>query len=137
MKALRLVLYAYNFDRLMRALANFPDVRAVGADDFRQVLTVHLRDGTRLGDQLVNIGLHGRDHATHHAVIAQVAHESTRVDIGKDRDLELFEILLGNLLRAPVRTDPRKLAHDEALNVRTGGFVVVAVGAVVSDLRVG
>ena len=31
----------------------------------------------------------------------------------------------------------RKLAHDQALDIRTRGFVVFGVGAVVADFRIG
>ncbi len=49
----------------------------------------------------------------------------------------MFEILFGDLLRAPVGTGPGKFADDQALDVRTGGFVVFGVGAVVADFRIG
>ena len=105
MKSLRLVFYAHNFDRLMRALAHFPDVRTIGADHFREILAVHFWDGARLGHQLLHVGLHRRDHATHDAVVAQVTNEGARVNVGQHRNLELLEILFGNLLRAPVGAD--------------------------------
>ena len=44
----------------------------------------------------------GGNHAAHHAVVAQVAHQGAGVDIGQHRDLELLQVLLGHLLRAPV-----------------------------------
>ena len=31
----------------------------------------------------------------------------------------------------------RKLAHDQSLDIRTRGFVVFGVGAVISDFRIG
>jgi hypothetical protein len=58
-----------------------------------------------------------------------MANQGTRVDIGEDRNLELFEILFGNLLRAPVGANAGELADDEAFDVRTRGFVVVGVGS--------
>ena len=137
MKALRLVFDADDFNRLMRALAHFPDVWPICRDHLRKVLPVHLWNRTRLGDQLLDIGFHGRNHAAHHAVVSQMAHEAAGVDVRKHRNLELLEIFFGYLLRAPIRADLRKLAHDQAFNVRARAFVVFGVGAVVADLRIG
>ena len=64
-------------------------------------------------------------------------HQRARVDLRQHRNLELFEIFFGHLLRAPVGADPGKLAHDQSLDVGTRGFVVFGVGAVVADFRIG
>src|SRR5690349_11068591 len=104
-KALGLVFYADHFDRLVRAFPDLPNVWAVGGDDFGKVGAIHLGNGPGLGYQFVDVGLDGRDDAPHDAVVAQVADEGASVDVGKNRDLELLEILFGNLLRAPIGAD--------------------------------
>ncbi len=64
-------------------------------------------------------------------------HQRARIDLRQHRNLELFEIFLGHLLRAPVGADSRKLAHDQSLDIRTRGFVVFRVGPVIADFRIG
>src|ERR1700681_816826 len=64
-------------------------------------------------------------------------HQRPRVDVGKHRHLELLQIFFGDLLRAPIGTDARELAHDQALDPRTRGFVIFLVSAVVADFGVG
>ncbi len=44
---------------------------------------------------------------------------------------------LASFVGAPVAGDGGELAHDEAFDVGPRGFVIVAAGAVVADLRVG
>src|SRR6202047_3073446 len=85
----------------------------------------------------MRITLDGRNHAPHHAVIAQMPHQRARVDVGKYWNLELLQILFGHLLRAPVRADLRELTHDQPLDPGTRGLVVVVVGSVVADFWVG
>ena len=67
----------------------------------------------------------------------QMPHQRARVDLRKHRNLEALHVLVGDLLRAPVRADRRELAHDQPLDVGLGGLVVCLVGAVVADLRIG
>src|SRR5579872_710083 len=62
-----------------------------------------------------------------------MAHQCSRVDVRQHGHLELLQILFGYLLRAPVRAHARELANDKAFDPRTRGFVVILVGAVVSD----
>src|SRR5207237_10865186 len=90
-----------------------------------------------LGDQLAGIALDGRYHAAHHAVVPQVTHQRARVDIRQHRDFELLQILFGDLLRPPVRTDPGEFAHDQAFDPRTRSLVVFLVGTVVADFWIG
>src|ERR1700677_1165559 len=66
-----------------------------------------------------------------------MAHQGARVNIGKNRNPELFHELVRHLLRAPVGTDLRKLAHDQPFNVRTNSFIVLGIGAVISYFRIG
>src|SRR4029077_2382747 len=98
----RFVFYADDRDRLVRTLAYFPDVRTGRAHDLGQISAIHFWNGQGLGDELLGIGLHGRDHATHHAVIAQVPYQRARVDVGQHWNLELFQVFFRHLLRAPV-----------------------------------
>src|SRR6266550_2384714 len=64
-------------------------------------------------------------------------YQRTRVDIRKNRNLELFQIFFHYLLRAPIRADFGKLAHDQSLDIGPHGFVVFRIGAVVPDFRIG
>ena len=66
-----------------------------------------------------------------------MAHQRARVDLGEHGNLVALEKFLGNLLRAPVGADARELAHDQPFDIRTRGFVVVGVGAVIADFRIG
>ena len=68
---------------------------------------------------------------------AKVTHEGAGVDFSEHGNLVTIEIFFSNLLRAPVGTDAREFADDEALNVRTGRLVVFGVGSVIADLGVG
>src|SRR5262252_7013823 len=136
-KPRRLVFYSDDFVGQVRALASFPNVGVVGRNDFRQVGAVHLRNRAGFADELVAVGLESRDHAAHHAVVAQVANQSTRVDIGKDGNFELLHVLVGHLLRAPVGAHFRKLADNQALDVRARGLAVFRSSTVVADFGVG
>ena len=69
-------------------------------------------------------------------MIAQVADQCASVDIPEDRYLELFQVFFRNLLRAPVGAHARKLADDQALNIRACGFVIFGVRAVIADFRI-
>src|SRR5690349_8213612 len=64
-------------------------------------------------------------------------HQRPRIDLRQHWNLELFEIFLGHLRRAPVRADSRKLAHDQSFDIRTRSFVVLRVGSVIADFRIG
>src|ERR1039458_5948866 len=66
-----------------------------------------------------------------------MADQRARVDIGEDGNLVLLHKLVGDLLRAPVGTDFRKLADDQTFDVGAVRLVVVGVGAVVADFRIG
>ena len=66
-----------------------------------------------------------------------MADQGAGIDIGDHRDLEFFQILVGHLLRAPVGADGRELAHRQTFYIRMRGLVVVRIGAVIADLRVG
>ena len=70
-------------------------------------------------------------------LVAQMAHQGAGVDLAEHWNLVALQILFGDLLRAPVGADARKLAHDQALDVRARGLVVVGVGAVVADFGIG
>ena len=60
-----------------------------------------------------------------------------RVSMSASTGIVPLHVLVGHLLRAPVGADPRKLAHDQALNIGPRGLVIVLVGAVVADLGIG
>src|SRR5215469_3413771 len=133
-KARWLVFHSDHGNRFVRALADFPHVRSLGADFLRRVGTVHPRKGARLRDQFLRVTLDGRDHTAHHAMIPQMAHQSARIDIREHWHFELLQIFFRHLLRAPVRADARELAYDQPFNPRTRSLVIVLVGTVISDL---
>ncbi len=66
-----------------------------------------------------------------------MAHQGARVDLGQHRNRVPLHVLIGDLFGAPVGTDLRELANDQALDIGLGRFVVSLVGAVVSDLGIG
>ena len=108
-----------------------------GGDFLSQVGAIHLRDGARLRYKFLGVELQRRDDSAHHPVIAQMAHQSPGIDLAQHRNLVALQIFFRNFLRAPVRADARELAHDQAFDVRTRSFVVVGVGAVIADFRIG
>ena len=48
-----------------------------------------------------------------------------------------LEILLCRFLRTPVGSQRRKFAHYQAFDVGLAGFLIVAIGADISDVRIG
>src|SRR5271163_4914022 len=70
-------------------------------------------------------------------MVAQMAHQRASINVGEYWNLETFQELVGDLLRTPVGTHARELAHDQAFNVRACGFVVIRVGAVIADFGIG
>jgi hypothetical protein len=48
-----------------------------------------------------------------------------------------FEICARQFIRAPVARHRRKLAHHQSLNERLSCFVILDVGSVIANLRVG
>jgi hypothetical protein len=78
-----------------------------------------------------------RNHAAHHAVRPQVAHQRAGVDLRQHRNRIALHVLVGDLLGAPIRADGRELADDQALDIGLGRLVVRPASAVVADLWVG
>src|SRR5271166_4331130 len=131
------VFHPHNLSRLIGANALFPLINARGGDFLRQVEAVHLWNGARLGHQFLGVEFEGRNYSAHHAVRTEVAHQGSGVDLRQDRNFVAFEIFFGDLLRSPVRADARKLAHNQALDVRACRLVVLGIRAVISDLGIG
>jgi hypothetical protein len=48
-----------------------------------------------------------------------------------------LEILLRGFLRTPVRSKRRKFAHYQPFDVGLRRFLIVAIGADISDVRIG
>src|SRR5215469_1785285 len=65
-----------------------------------------------------------------------MAHQSTGIDVPDDRHVVALEEALGRLAGAPIRRQRRKFAHDECFDVWPGRFLIVEIGADVSDVRV-
>ena len=60
-------------------------VAGLGRNHPGQIGAVHLADVSGSLDQSFRIRQCGRDHAAHHAVVAQVPHQGARIDLGKHR----------------------------------------------------
>ncbi len=133
----RRVFHADNLCRLVRAHTLIPLIDVARGDFLRQVRAIHLGDRARLRDQLLGVDLQRRDDSAHDSVVAQMPNQGARVDLAQHRNLVALQIFFRNFLRAPVRADPRELAHDQAFDIRPRGFVVVRVGAVIADFRIG
>src|SRR5208337_4950149 len=78
-----------------------------------------------------------KNHTAHDAVVAQVTHQRTRVDIGQHGNFELFEKPFGELLGTPVRANFGELANDKPFDIRPRGFAILGISPVVSDFGVG
>jgi hypothetical protein len=63
-------------------------------------------------------------------------HQRARVEIPDDRDAVAFEVLLRGFGGAVVRSERRKFANDQPLDVGLAGFFIVAIRADISDVRV-
>src|SRR5436305_14950456 len=66
-----------------------------------------------------------------------MAHQGARVNVRNYWDSEFLQVLICYLLRTPVGTDGRELAHRQPFNLRMSGLIVVRVGAVIAYLRIG
>jgi len=64
-------------------------------------------------------------------------HQRAGVQIPNDRDALPFQVLLRRLARAPIGSERRKLAHHESLDVRLRRFLVVKIGADISNVGIG
>src|SRR5271166_2735133 len=131
------IFHAHDLGRLVGAHAFVPLIDTGRGDLLGQVSAVHLGYRARLGDQLFGVKLKGGYDTTHHAMGAEMTHESAGVDFGKHGDFVALEVLLCDLLRAPVGANAGELADNQALDIRSGRLIVVGVGAVVADLGVG
>src|SRR2546427_9127799 len=108
-----------------------------GSDDLGQVGSIHLWNRERFGDELVGVSFQSGDHTTHYTVIAQMAYQGAGIDVPENRYFELLQVLFCDLLGAPVGAHARKLADNQAFDIRARSFVVFGVGAVVADFRIG
>src|SRR6516225_10077997 len=63
--------------------------------------------------------------------------QGTRVDVPDNGNLVAIQIELCGFARPPVGSDLRKFADDERFDIRALGFLVVEIGADVSDVRIG
>ena len=100
-----------------------------------EVAPVGTAVGLRGREQHVAVG--HTERTRHRAGRTNVTSEAAGVDPGDARDLMAFEVAAQTLGRAPVRRTPRQVTHDHAPAVRRPRFVVVAVDAVVADVRIG
>ena len=113
-----------------------PAVGFSAGDAAGQFLSGHSRKLFRFENQLLGGSAVGCNDAAESANIAQVADERAGINVPDDGNLVAVQIELRGFRRAPVRRDLRKLAHDERFNVRPRGFLVVEIGADVSDVRI-
>ena len=64
-------------------------------------------------------------------------HQRTGVNLGQHGYGIALHVLVGDLVGAPVGTDRRELADDQAFDIGLGRLVVCLTRAVVADLGVG
>ena len=127
------------------------DAEVVGDDVERRIgvaVRVRRRGGDRR-DEVLAVGrlaharrgahrrLVGAERAGHRTVVAQVAGEAAGVDARDRRDPVPGEERVERLGGPPVAVAAGEVADDHALTERRRRLVVVGVGAVVADVRVG
>ena len=66
-----------------------------------------------------------------------MAHERARVNVSNDRDAVTLEISLRGFAGAPVGSERREFADDQPFDVGLPGFLIIEVGAHVSDVGIG
>jgi hypothetical protein len=66
-----------------------------------------------------------------------VADEGARVDVPDDGNFMAIQIKLRGFRGAPVGRNLLKLSHDQRLDIRTGRFFIIKIGADISDVRIG
>ena len=131
---------AFGQQRLPHLAARVGSVEVVGRfgrDHASQVGSLHLADSSGLLDECIGVRNLGRDHTTHDAAIAQMAHQGAGIDLGQNRHAVALHVLVGHLFGAPVRADLGEFADDQAFDVRPGGLIVSPIRAVIANLGVG
>jgi hypothetical protein len=66
-----------------------------------------------------------------------MTNHSARVNLSDYRNVKALQVFFRDLLRAPIGAYGRKLARNQALDIRTAGLVVGGIGSVVSNLWIG
>src|SRR5215471_13804220 len=66
-----------------------------------------------------------------------MANQRARINVRNYGNPEFLQVLIGDLLGAPVGADRREFPDYQAFNIRTRGLIVVRISAVVAYLRVG
>jgi hypothetical protein len=66
-----------------------------------------------------------------------VADERARVDVADDGDAMAFEIGLRSFARPPVGSEKGKFADDQAFDERLGRFLIIEIGADITDVGIG
>ena len=123
--------------RLVAAVGRVEGVDRLGRNHARQVGADHLRNLPGPLDESFGINSFRRNDAAHRAVGAQMADQGAGVDLGQHGNRIALHVLVGDLFRAPIGADGRKLAHYQALDKGLGRLVVRLVGPVIADLGVG
>jgi hypothetical protein len=118
-------------ERAFVPLVGFRDGNAAG-----EFLAGHRGQSFRFLHQLLGGRVVGGYDAAQCADIAEVANESARVDVPDDGNAVAFEVRLGGFAGAPVGSERRKFADDQAFDVRLRRFFVVKIGADISNVRI-
>ena len=113
-----------------------PAVRLLATHAAGQFQAAHGRKRARLVDQLFGGRAVGGDHAAQRSDAADVPHQGARIQIPDRREFVAIQVMIGGLRGAPVGRQGGKLAHDQRLDVRPRRFLVVKIGAHVSDVRI-
>ena len=101
-----------------------------------EFLPRHRGQRARFCDQLFRGSAIGRDNAAQRSYISKVPDKRARVEIPDDGNAVTLEKFLRGFAGAPIRRERGKFAHDQAFDVRLRGFVIVAIRADISDVRI-
>src|SRR5687768_16197986 len=85
----------------------------------RQLTILHRGRLTSLRDHTVSINIDRRYACAHGALVANVTHQSTRVDTFEGDNIPPFEIGIQSFLCAPTRGHAARFAHDKTFDPRT------------------
>jgi hypothetical protein len=88
-------------------------------------------------NQLVGGSSIRRNNSPQRTDFPDVTNERTRIDIPDDWNLVPIQIQMRGFGGTPVRSDGREFANNQRLDVRPRRFLVVQIGANISDVRVG
>jgi len=87
-------------------------------------------------NQLIRSRSIGRNDAAQRADFSDVANQRARIDVPDNRDFVTIQIKMCGLGGAPIRSDVRKLAHNQRFDIRLCGLFIIEVRANVSNVGI-